>query len=155
MVTPTSSTRLMATFAAIKSPFDFDLPALRHRPSCFVTGMYAVSCALVCKDWTYDFISSIWFRVDLTSPTDSFTFRQKSSPSMVALMFHQISLLANRGIHQLRKFKIQISSSGEQRKLTHDIAFMNAACLQSLHLLVVSVTTNKFESLLTLSLHRL
>ncbi|KAK3845479.1 MAG: hypothetical protein J3R72DRAFT_502094 [Linnemannia gamsii] len=57
MVTPTSSTRLMATFASIKSPFDFDLPVLRHRPSCFVAGMDAVSCALVCKDWTNDFVS--------------------------------------------------------------------------------------------------
>ncbi|KAF9147022.1 hypothetical protein BG015_011390, partial [Linnemannia schmuckeri] len=52
----------MATSAIFKNPFD--LPELRYRLSWFVTIKGALSCALVFKAWSDDFVSVIWFKVD-------------------------------------------------------------------------------------------
>ncbi|KAF9922117.1 hypothetical protein FBU30_007806 [Linnemannia zychae] len=48
--------------ASSRNPFN--LPELRQVISLFVAAKDAISCALVCKAWTDDFVHAIWHTVD-------------------------------------------------------------------------------------------
>ncbi|KAF9930121.1 hypothetical protein FBU30_000871 [Linnemannia zychae] len=53
---------MITTRAPLRTPFA--IPELRRRISRFIPVKNAVSCALVCKAWTADFISVVWYRIN-------------------------------------------------------------------------------------------
>ncbi|KAG0271425.1 hypothetical protein BGZ95_000760 [Linnemannia exigua] len=103
----------MTTATTIVSPLA--IPELRYRISRFVAFKDAFSCALVCKAWTHDFMSVIWFKIDFETQPGFVNL----SPDIVSKHGHhirlaihvafppQISILANAPqVCQLKTFRL-------------------------------------------------
>ncbi|KAG0355017.1 hypothetical protein BGX24_006747, partial [Mortierella sp. AD032] len=130
----------MSTTTPVRNPFD--LPEQRHRLSRFVTLKDALSCALVCKAWSTDFMSAIWFQVDF----DDHPQFADLSPAIVAKhghltrivrnakLPHQVSVLANAGVSNLRDLHIEQTASAIQYIQVYEIVSRNSLTLKDAHL---------------------
>ncbi|KAG0364358.1 hypothetical protein BGX24_004646 [Mortierella sp. AD032] len=130
----------------------FALPELRYRISRFVAVKDAISCALVCKAWTHDFMSVIWFKVDFGTHPGFVDL----SPDIVSKHGHhirfvtnacypsQISLLANTSqVCQLRTLYLKSihgatprasTEADERTKKAFEIVARNSNTLQDVRL---------------------
>ncbi|KAF9134233.1 hypothetical protein BGW39_007704 [Mortierella sp. 14UC] len=132
-----------------KNPFD--LPELSYWLSRFVAFKDALSCALVCKAWTADFLSAVWFQVDF----DDHPQFAKLSPDIVAKHGHlirivknaktpaQVSVLNNAGVDSLRDLHIDPTASAIQHVQVYEIIYRNSFNLQHLHLFAATLSHNK------------
>ncbi|KAF9120934.1 hypothetical protein BGW39_010977 [Mortierella sp. 14UC] len=157
----------MTTTTAVTSPFD--LPELRHRISRFVAIEDALSCALVCKEWTHDFVSAIWYKVDFyVHPRFA-----ELSPDTVSKHGHhiriaihttspsQVSILANAQVNQLKTLHlvtINVSTSAEvltgveQNMQAYEILDRNSNTLQDFRQWASSPSSFEASDILTNSL---
>ncbi|KAF9138983.1 hypothetical protein BGX30_008523 [Mortierella sp. GBA39] len=142
----------MATSATTKNPFD--LPELRHRISRYVTIKDALSCALVSKAWTDDFVSAIWFKVDFDvqprftdlSPYTIAKYGHHIQIVKNAKSLSQVSSLTNIGVNGLRVLNIDTAASAVQHILAYEILSRNYSSLQEIDLFAASLPFNKRDS---------
>ncbi|KAK3845517.1 MAG: hypothetical protein J3R72DRAFT_435965 [Linnemannia gamsii] len=139
----------MSTTTPVRTPFD--LPELRHRLSGFVTLKDALSCALVCKAWSTDFMSAIWFQVDFVSHPQFADL----SPDIVSKHGHltrivknaksppQVSVLANAGVNNLRGLHMEQTASAIQHVQVYEIISRNSRTLKEVHLFSAKHVDNK------------
>ncbi|KAF9910606.1 hypothetical protein EC991_006165 [Linnemannia zychae] len=128
----------MFTSTSTRNPFH--LPELRHRLSRFVTNNDALSCSLVSKAWTFDFVSSMWFLIDFDSHPDFANL----SPDIVSKHGHhirvvknartieQVSALDNVHVDKLRSLQIEAAASNIQQERAYKIVTRNIINLQML-----------------------
>ncbi|KAK3845519.1 MAG: hypothetical protein J3R72DRAFT_435971 [Linnemannia gamsii] len=139
----------MSSTTPARNPFE--LPELRHRVSRFVTLKDALSCALVCKAWSTEFMSVIWFQVDFVLHPQFADL----SPGIVAKHGHltrivknaksphQISILANAGVKNLRDLHMEQTASAIQHVQVYEIVPRNSFTLEKIHLFAASFVDNK------------
>ncbi|KAG0376114.1 hypothetical protein BGX24_008263 [Mortierella sp. AD032] len=147
------ATTTTATTALTRAPFD--LPEIRHQLSQFLTVQDAISCALVSKLWTNDFVSAIWFKNDFKVHS-RFT---DLSPELVAKHGHhirvvknvvtlqQMASIAHTSVNKLRELYIEIAGSVGQDVSASEVVSRNFPSLQVLWFFSDSVPKNKLESL--------
>ncbi|KAG0271529.1 hypothetical protein BGZ95_000647 [Linnemannia exigua] len=126
----------------------FDLPELIYRLSRFVNNNDALSCALVSKAWTIDFVSSIWFQIDF----DIHAQFADLSPDVVAKHGHhirvvknakalaQVSALDHSNINRLRYLHIEAAASTTQQENSYRIVTRNNTNLQELILFAAPIS---------------
>ncbi|KAG0374019.1 hypothetical protein BGX24_010938, partial [Mortierella sp. AD032] len=136
----------MPTTAPTRNPFE--MPELKRRLSRFVALKDALSCALVCKAWSTDFTSAIWFQVDF----DDHPQFTDLSQGIVAKNGHltrivrnaksprQISVLANAGINNLRDLHMEQTASAIQHVQVYEILH-----LKDLRLFASKLVDNKHK----------
>ncbi|KAG9064188.1 hypothetical protein KI688_003376 [Linnemannia hyalina] len=142
----------MATSAITKNPFD--LLGFRHRISRYVTIKDALSCALVSKAWTDDFVPAIWFKIDFDvqsrftnlSPHTIAKYGHHIQIVMNARSLSQVSSLANASVNGLRSLHIDTAASALQHIQAYEILSRNYSSLHEIHLFAASVPSNKRES---------
>ncbi|KAG0262966.1 hypothetical protein BGZ95_003913 [Linnemannia exigua] len=128
----------MATPPGLRNPFQ--LPELRCRLSRFVTLKDALSCTLVSKAWTYEFISAIWFKVDLNihplfTDLPANIIAKHGHHIRIAknvVSHHQISTFAHPAINKLRHLQIETAASTKTRVQAYEIVARNNTTLQFL-----------------------
>ncbi|KAF9134222.1 hypothetical protein BGW39_007693 [Mortierella sp. 14UC] len=151
MSVPTTTTATPAT-ATPRNPFD--LPELRHRLSCFVALEDALSCMLVCKAWTDDFMSAIWFEIDFNvhprfaslSPNIIAKHGRHIRTVKNAKSLPQVSVLANASVCEVRDLHIDPAGSVMQYVRAYEVVHRNNTSLEDLHLFATSHPPNKHDS---------
>ncbi|KAF9123105.1 hypothetical protein BGW39_009253 [Mortierella sp. 14UC] len=133
----------MANPTSARSPFDLRL-------SRFVTNNDALSCSLVSKAWTVDFVSSIWFHIDF----DIHPQFADLSPDIIAKHGHhiqvvknakaieQVSALDHFNVNRLKYLQIEATASSMQQEHTYNIVTRNNTNLQNLVLFAASSPNN-------------
>ncbi|KAG0373721.1 hypothetical protein BGX24_011330 [Mortierella sp. AD032] len=130
----------MANPTATRNPFD--LPELIYRLSRFVTSNDALSCAIVSKAWTVDFVSSIWFQIDFdihpqfTDVSVDIIAKYGHHIRVVknAKVLAQVSVLDHPNINRLRYLHIEAAASITQQEAAYRIVSRNNTNLQELTL---------------------
>ncbi|KAK3838204.1 MAG: hypothetical protein J3R72DRAFT_183818, partial [Linnemannia gamsii] len=130
------ATTTTTTTTTVRSPFD--LPELRHRLSRFLPLKDSLSCALVSKAWTLDFVSAIWFKVDLSVhqrftdlPTDVIAKHGHLIRVVQnAKIFSQVCALDHPNINKLRILHMETTGSIKQHGHAFQIVTRNNASLQ-------------------------
>ncbi|KAK3838233.1 MAG: hypothetical protein J3R72DRAFT_493004 [Linnemannia gamsii] len=112
----------MDTVTTTNNPFG--IPELRHRLSQFITNKDALSCALVSKAWTLDFVRTIWFQVEF----DVHPQFVDLSPDIIAKHEHHIRVVINAttleeisainyaNVNRLRHLEIAASTTTRNKK---------------------------------------
>ncbi|KAG0373722.1 hypothetical protein BGX24_011331 [Mortierella sp. AD032] len=129
-------TATTATATAARNPFE--LPELRHRISRFLAPKDSLSCALVSKAWTLDFVSAIWFKVDLSVhqrftdlPTDVIEKHgHRIRVVQNAKTFSHACALDHPNINKLRVLRMETTGSSRQHGHAFQIVTRNNASLQ-------------------------
>ncbi|KAF9124061.1 hypothetical protein BGW39_008501 [Mortierella sp. 14UC] len=130
----------MEAVTITRSPFD--LPELRYRLSRFVSVKDALSCALVSKAWTHDFMSAIWFRVDFNvncrfadlSPDIIAKHGHHIRVVKNANQFPRVHALDNSNVNKLRDLRMEIKASTIHHLNTYQIVARNNTSIQDLEL---------------------
>ncbi|KAF9123102.1 hypothetical protein BGW39_009250, partial [Mortierella sp. 14UC] len=130
----------MESLTTTRNPFD--LPELRYRLSRFVSVKDALSCVLVSKAWTYDFMSIIWFRVN-------FNIHRRFAdlpPDIIAKHGHhirvvknakqsaQVTALDNSNVNKLRALQMEATASTIHHLNAYQIVARNNTSIQDLEL---------------------
>ncbi|KAF9123104.1 hypothetical protein BGW39_009252 [Mortierella sp. 14UC] len=139
----------MATSTTSRNPFD--LPELKYRLSRFVTVKDALSCALVSKTWTYDFVSAIWFKVDFNvhplfaelSPVVIANHGHHIRVVKNAVSLSHVSALAHSTVSKLRVLNIETAHSTVQHLRAYMVIASNNTSLQFLSVFANSSFANK------------
>ncbi|KAG0380666.1 hypothetical protein BGX24_006382 [Mortierella sp. AD032] len=130
----------MDTTRTVNNPFD--LPELRHRLSLFIAVQDALSCILLSKAWTYEFVSAIWFKVDFNVhplfadlPADIIAkhghlIRIVENAKTPA----QSSILNHVNINKLRRLRMQTSELSIQQVNAFQIVARNNTSLRDIDL---------------------
>ncbi|KAG0268976.1 hypothetical protein BGZ95_002236 [Linnemannia exigua] len=117
----------------------FDLPELRHRISRFVTIKDALTCALVAKAWSDDFLSAVWFTIDF----DIHPQFADLSPDVVtkhgdlirivrnARTTVQVSILDNVQVNNLKELRIEVAISDTHRAQAYEVVARNRSSLET------------------------
>lgn len=127
----------------INSVNPFDLPELTHRLSLFTSLQDAISCALVCSQWSEIFIPVIWFSIDFDRhprftdlPASVITKHGRHIRIVENIQScAEIRALANPQVQRLRKIKyIDTTGSNLQHILGFEVISRNCTSLLRLDL---------------------
>ncbi|KAK3828036.1 MAG: hypothetical protein J3Q66DRAFT_394348 [Benniella sp.] len=117
-----------------------DLPEIRQRVCLFLATKDAIACALVCKDWTDDFISALWHTV-----MDSESSR-KLVPAVISKHGQRIRViknlskgglvdkLQNASVSKLKSFSVTMAATSLWLAHIYDIIQRNINTLESIDL---------------------
>ncbi|KAG0373723.1 hypothetical protein BGX24_011332, partial [Mortierella sp. AD032] len=131
----------------------FDLPELRFQLSRFLAPKDVLSCALVSKAWTYEFVSAIWRKVDLSVhprfaelPTNVIT-KQGHHIRVVnnARALEEDSALAYSNINKLGFLHIETAGSTWQYMRAYEIIARNITSLHALDVSAMYISPNKLR----------
>ncbi|KAF9922116.1 hypothetical protein FBU30_007805 [Linnemannia zychae] len=122
---------MLPTSGTLKTPFE--LPELRCRISGFVPVKDALSCSLVCKAWTADFMAIIWHTVDFRvhsrftdlSPEVISKYGHYIRVILLAYSEKQVSLVTNAAVRDLKVLRIFKSRSTTQNTNIQEIIHRN------------------------------
>ncbi|KAK3838238.1 MAG: hypothetical protein J3R72DRAFT_448758 [Linnemannia gamsii] len=138
----------MAAPPVFRNPFH--LPELRYRLSRFVTLKDALSCILVSKAWTHDFISAIWFKVDLKAhplfanlPPDVIAKHGRHIRIVENLAsLYLVSTFTHPTINKLRFLQIETIGSDVKHTEAYEIIARNNTSVEHLDLFASYFTEN-------------
>ncbi|KAG0277225.1 hypothetical protein BGZ95_006297, partial [Linnemannia exigua] len=137
--------------STVRTPFD--LPELRLRLSRFLAPKDALSCALVSKAWTLDFVSAIWFKVDLSLhprfvslPTDVIA-KHGHRIRIVdnARIISQVSTLDHPSINKLRILQMETAAYSIQCRHVCQIITRNNTSLRAVRVSATYTRTDKIN----------
>ncbi|KAF9123103.1 hypothetical protein BGW39_009251 [Mortierella sp. 14UC] len=143
----------MEAVTSTRNPFN--LPELRHRLSRFVTVNDALSCALVSKAWTQEFVSAVWFKVDF----NVHPLFAELSPDIIsehghhirvvkdAKLLAQVSALDNANVNKLRVLQMETLVSTMQNVHVYQIVARNNTSLRDLHIYANSALSREPDAL--------
>ncbi|KAG0277223.1 hypothetical protein BGZ95_006295 [Linnemannia exigua] len=131
----------MDTATTTRNPFD--IPELRHQLSQFLPNKDAISCALVSKAWTLDFVRTIWFQIEFEihpqfvdlSPDIVAKHGRNIRVVKNAITLEEVSALNHVNVNSLRHLEIGVSTTPTQQENAYQVITRNNTNLQALILL--------------------